>query len=113
VVNAQPVLWLNPAAFAAPAAGTYGTIGRGMIFGPGFGAVDLSVIKNIPIKERLRAQFHLDMFNMFNRTNLSGTSTTVGTSGFGKSSSTTGGTGAPGIGVGEPFNIQLALKVLW
>lgn len=113
VVNASPVLWLNPAAFAVPPAGTYGTIGRGMIFGPGFGAVDLSVIKNIPIRERLRAQFHLDMFNVFNRTNLSGTSTTVGTSGFGKASSTTGGTGAPGIGVGEPFNIQLALKVLW
>jgi hypothetical protein len=113
VVNAQPVLWLNPAAFAVPPPNTYGTIGRGMIFGPGFGAVDLSVIKNIPIKERLRAQFHLDMFNLFNRTNLSGTGTTVGTSGFGKTSSTTGGTGAPGIGVGEPFNIQLALKVLW
>ena len=113
VVNAQPVLWLNPAAFAAPPAGTYGTIGRGMIFGPGFGAVDLSLIKDIPIKERLRAQFHLDMFNIFNRTNLTGTGVVVATSGFGKAGSTTGGTGAPGIGVGEPFNIQLALKLLW
>ena len=113
VVNAQPVQWLNPAAFAVPRAGTYGTIGRGMLFGPGFGAVDVSVIKSISIKERLRAQFHLDMFNMFNRTNLAGVSATVGTSGFGRASSTTGGTGAPGIGVGEPFNIQLAMKVLW
>jgi hypothetical protein len=113
VVNAQPVLWFNPAAFAAPAAGAYGTIGRGMIFAPGFGSVDLSVIKSFSIKERARAQFHLDMFNLFNRTNLAGTSVTVGTSGFGKSTSTPGGTGAPGIGVGEPFNIQLALKILW
>ena len=113
VVNAQPVLWLNPAAFAAPPAGTFGTIGRGMIHGPGFGAVDLSILRSFAIKERLRAQFHLDMFNLFNRTNLSGTSVTVGSSGFGKTSSTTGGTGAPGIGVGEPFNIQLALKILW
>jgi hypothetical protein len=113
VVNAQPVQWLNPAAFAVPPGGTYGTIGRGMLFGPGFGAVDVSVIKNIAIRERLRAQFHLDMFNMFNRANLAGTGLTVGTSGFGRATRTNGGTGAPGIGVGEPFNIQLALKVLW
>jgi hypothetical protein len=113
VVNAQPVQWLNPAAFAAPAAGTYGTIGRGMIFGPGFAAVDLSLIKTFAIKERLRAQVHLDMFNLFNRTNLSNASGTVGSSGFGKSSGTPGGSGAPGIGVGEPFNMQIALKILW
>ena len=113
VVNAQPVQWLNPAAFAVPIPGTYGAIGRGMLFGPGFGAVDVSVIKSIPIKERLRAQFHLDMFNLFNKANLAGTGLTVGTSGFGRATRTNGGTGAPGIGVGEPFNIQLALKVLW
>jgi hypothetical protein len=113
VVNAQPVQWLNPAAFANPAAGTYGTIGRGMIFAPGFESVDLSIIKTIPIRERARIQFHADMFNLFNHTNLSGTSSTVGSSGFGKASSTPGGTGAPGIGVGEPFNMQLAVKVLW
>jgi hypothetical protein len=113
VVNAQPVQWLNPAAFAAPPAGTYGTIRRGMIYGPGFGSVDVSVIKDIPIKERLRAQFHLDIFNLFNRTNFGGPGTTVGSSSFGKLSSTTGGSGAPGIGPGEPFNMQLALKVLW
>jgi len=113
VVNAQPVQWLNPAAFALPPAGTYGTIGRGVIYGPGFGSVDLSVIKRIPIRESFRAQFNLDIFNLFNRTNLAGCSGTVGTSGFGKCSSTPGGTGAPGIGVGEPFNMQLAMKVLW
>jgi hypothetical protein len=112
-VNGASVQYLNPAAFAAPPAGTYGTIGRGMIFGPGFGSVDLSIIKNIPIKERLRAQLHLDMFNVFDRTNFGNPSTTVGSSSFGKISSTTGGSGAPGIGVGEPFNIQLALKILW
>jgi hypothetical protein len=113
VVNAQPVQWLNPAAFAAPPPGTYGTVGRGVIFGPGFASVDISLIKSIPISERLRAQFHVDMFNIFNYTNLAGTSGTVGSSGFGKASSTPGGSGAPGIGVGEPFNIQLALKIIW
>jgi hypothetical protein len=84
-----------------------------MIFGPGFGSVDLSILKPIPIKERLLAQLHLDMFNVFDRTNFGNPSTTVGSSSFGKISSTTGGSGAPGIGVGEPFNIQLALKILW
>jgi hypothetical protein len=113
VVNAGPVQWLNPAAFAAPAPGTYGTIGRGVLTGPGFAAVDVSVIKDIPIKERFRAQFHVDMFNILNRTNLSGVNLLITSSAFGRSSATTGGAGAPGIGVGEPFNVQLALKLLW
>ena len=112
-VNGAAIQYLNAAAFAAPSAGTYGTIGRGMIFGPGFAAVDLSIIKNIPIKERLRAQLHFDMFNLFNRTNFGNPSVTVGSSSFGRISSTTGGSGAPGIGVGEPFNLQLAMKILW
>ena len=39
--------------------------------GPGFGDVDLSLLKNMPIyKERVRAQFRVEMFNVFNRTNL-------------------------------------------
>jgi hypothetical protein len=114
VVKAKPVQWLNPAAFAAPAAGAYGTYRRGFVKGPGYGDFDLSFLKNIPIKERLHGQFRFEMFNLFNRTNLSGPSGTVGGSTFGQTSDTVGDAGGdPGIGPGEPFNIQVALKILW
>ena len=45
-VNAN---WLNPAAFADAAAGTFGNTGRNAYVGPGFGDVDFSVFKNTPL----------------------------------------------------------------
>jgi hypothetical protein len=84
--------------------------------GPGFGDVDLSLLKNFPIyREAVRAQFRVEMFNVFNRTNLAQPVNDLGNSGlFGQSTSTIGlSYGAPGIGSGEPYNTQLALKILF
>jgi hypothetical protein len=111
--NHQPVQWINPASFANPANGSFGTIGRNALRGPGYGDVDLSIFKNIPIKERLHAQFRVEMFNVFNRVNLAPPSGYIG-GGFGQSSDTIGDyNGAPGIGPGEPFNTQVALKLIF
>ncbi len=111
--NHQPVQWINPNSFANPPDGSFGTIGRNVIRGPGYGDVDLSVFKNIPIKERLHAQLRIEMFNLFNRVNLAPPSGYIG-GGFGQSSDTIGDySGSPGIGPGEPFNTQLALKVIF
>ncbi|MDQ2841262.1 MAG: TonB-dependent receptor [Acidobacteriota bacterium] len=109
----QPVQWINPAAFANPANGSFGNIGRNVLRGPGYGDMDLSFFKNIPIKERLHAQFRIEMFNLFNRVNLAPPNGYLG-GGFGASSDTIGDyNGAPGIGPGEPFNTQLALKLVF
>jgi outer membrane receptor protein involved in Fe transport len=115
--------YLNPSttAFVAPAYGTYGNLGRDQIFGPGFEDVDLSVLKNFPIyKERVRAQFRVEMFNIFNRVNLAQPLSNlaygypVNGGAFGQVTSTIGVSyGAPGIGSGEPYNTQLALKILF
>jgi len=108
--------YLNPNSFVVPASGTYGNLGRNQVVGPGFGDVDLSLLKNIPIyKERVRAQFRVEMFNVFNRTNLAQPLNNLGYgSAFGWSTSTIGVSyGAPGIGSGEPYNTQLALKILF
>ena len=108
--------YLNQSNFALPSAGTYGNLGRNQVTGPGFGNVDLSLIKNTPIyKERIRAQFRVDMFNVFNRTNLAQPNANLGSgSSFGASTSTIGVEyGSPGIGSGEPYNTQLALKILF
>ena len=108
--------YLNQNSFAVPAAATYGNLGRNQVIGPGFGDVDLSLLKNIPIyKERVHAQFRVEMFNIFNRVNLAQPNANMGSgSSFGASTSTIGvSIGDPGLGSGEPFNTQLALKIIF
>ena len=111
--------WLNPAAFVDAPAGTWGTTGRNAYVGPGFGDVDFSVFKNTKIGERVTTQFRVEMFNLFNRTNyappLEGNFNPSYTYDNALNLFTTIGSfnGAPGIGAGEPYNTQFALKVIF
>lgn len=110
----RSVRYFNAAAFAAPAAGTFGNIGRNALYGPGFGALDFSVFKTTAITERVSTQFRLEVFNLTNRTNWANPGTSLSsTAAFGIMTNTRNGGGAPGIGVGEPRNIQLALKFVF
>ena len=106
--------WLNPAAFALPAPGTFGNEKRNQFRGPGFADVDFSVFKNTPITERISTQFRVEMFNIFNRRNLPIPNANFNSGSFGRISDTIGDyNGATGIGAGEPFNVQLALKIIF
>jgi hypothetical protein len=110
--NKNGVTWINPAAFSSPS-GVYGDLRRNQIYGPGFSDLDLSIFKSIPITERVRAQFRIEMFNTFNRINLA---SDIGATspGSGIIADTIGDfNGAPGIGPGEAFNMQLGLKILF
>jgi Carboxypeptidase regulatory-like domain/TonB dependent receptor len=117
------VQWFNPNAFVEPPANTWGTIARNSIFGPGFADIDLSVLKstNFNIHDfPINAQFRAEMYNLFNRTNLASPACTqlcndyFNVGGFGTTGSTIGsGNFSPGIGPGEPFNVQLALKLIF
>ena len=139
-------LWVNPTAFCDPSAGdpacagsTYGNIARNRYYGPGYASVDLSVLKNIPITERVKIQLRAEMFNTLNRINLaSGVGSvavggnnspnyntcnhqlathrcsTAAADGFGMISDTIGDfNGAPGLGPGEQFNMQLVAKIIF
>jgi hypothetical protein len=79
--NAQK--WFNTAAFAQPAPYSYGNAGRNIIDGPGYGEVDLSLLKNIPLWEKKRLQFRAEFFNIINRPNFDLPNTTFGTGSFG------------------------------
>jgi len=128
--------WLNPAAFCDPSqkdpntgvpdpvCTAAGAVSRNKFPGPNFRDVDLSVIKNVPIKERISLQLRADIFNMFNRINFASGVGAVNTgctmdftthhcaSGFGTVTDTIGDfNGAPGLGPGEQFNMQLAVKL--
>jgi hypothetical protein len=59
--------WLNPAAFAQPALGTFGT-GINNILGPGLFNINASLVRQVRIKERHVIQFRAEAFNLLNHT---------------------------------------------
>jgi hypothetical protein len=111
--NTTAVQYLSKAAFALPAKGSFGNLGRNAIYGPGFGSVDFSVFKKTPITERILSEFRVEIFNIGNRTNWANPGTNFASGSFGQLTSTRNGGSAPGLGFGEPRNVQLALKLIF
>jgi hypothetical protein len=78
-------------------------------------------LKDTAISDRVTTQFRIEAFNLFNRINLGSPTFTganliiadPGSPSAGIPISSTNGSqfGLPGIGPGEPFNVQLALKI--
>ena len=74
---------LNPAAFARPAAGQLGTLGKGSVRGKPITNVDFSMAKNWRLKERYGFQFRAEFFNVFNHPNFVGFDTDIRNGTFG------------------------------
>jgi hypothetical protein len=58
--------WFNPAAFAAPANGTWGNLGRNIATGPGAFEIDSSLQKKFRVTERLSPSLRAAAFNLLN-----------------------------------------------
>ena len=106
--------YITNANFSIPS-GAYGNSRRNQVFAPGYEDVDFSVFKDGHITEKISAQFRVEMFNLFNHTNLAPFDNSLSDgSSFGQVTTTIGNyNGAPGLGPGEPFNTQLALKIIF
>jgi len=100
--NHQAIIsqYLNPAAFAANAIGTYGVLGRNTFIGPGFANLDLGIVKDFSPRERMKAQLRFEMFNSLNHTNFSL-----------PAASRTSGTFMQITSAGDPRILQLALRL--
>ncbi|MGA2720984.1 MAG: carboxypeptidase-like regulatory domain-containing protein [Bryobacteraceae bacterium] len=81
VILGSPNQWFNPNAFVLPAAGTWGTLGRGTFTGPGLADVDMSLFKNAAVAERVALQFRAEFFNALNHANFGPPNATVFSSG--------------------------------
>jgi hypothetical protein len=102
-LNANTVSrWFNPAAFAVPAAGTFGNLGRNAIIGPGMNNWDFSAQKFFALNERVKLQYRAEMFNAPNHVNFWSVATTVGAANFGQVTAAT-----------DPRTFQMALKLLF
>jgi len=64
--NPTPQEWFNTAAFAIPAAFTYGNFGRNVLRSEGTKNIDLSIFRDFPIREGTKLQFRAELFNVFN-----------------------------------------------
>ena len=113
LTGTQAVQYFNPAAFAAPASGTYGDLGRDAIYGPGFGSVDFSVFKRTPITEKIMTELRVEILNVFNQINWANPTATLSSASFGELTQTKNGQSAPGLDVGEPRTVRLALKLIF
>jgi hypothetical protein len=110
--------WFNPEAFLAPTAGTFGNAGRDSLNGPGLADADLSLAKNLPLRERLHAQFRAEYFNVLNHTNLTTPNAVVFSTGPTPAKPATAAALSPTAGVATATattsrQLQFALKFLF
>jgi len=82
-LTGDPTRHLNPAAFAVPAPGQQGTLGKGAVRGTPITNFDLSFGKNWRYRERYGFQFRAEFFNVFNHPNFVGFDTALNSGGFG------------------------------
>jgi hypothetical protein len=120
--SAPPYRVANPAAFAVPAAGTYGNAGRNILRASGLHQLDFGLHKMVKASERISVQFRAEMFNVYNHPNFaspaaSGNNLLTSGGSFGTSqqmaNASSGGLLVPLFNSGGPRSIQLALKLLF
>jgi Carboxypeptidase regulatory-like domain len=75
--------WFNTAAFATPAAFTFGNVGRNTIYGPGRQTLDLALQREFAVTENIKLQLRAEAFNALNHTNLGTPNRFVNTPQFG------------------------------
>jgi hypothetical protein len=106
IITGNPSGWFaNPNVFIAPPVGTFGTVGRNSFVGPGFEDVDLALIKNTKVTERMNVQFRADAFDLLNHPNYGQPGGTVGSLGVIQS------TRFPTGDSGSSRQLQVALKL--
>jgi hypothetical protein len=96
-----PREWFNTAAFAVPPYGHFGNAGRNILDGPGLRAVNLSIVKNTAVTERIELQFRTEFFNALNRANLNLPDNFAGSPTFGQV-----------VSAQDPRRVQFALKAV-
>jgi hypothetical protein len=104
--NAFVNQFFNTAAFVPIAnvpKGTYGNMGRNVIRGPALNNTNFTLLRDLAIREPLRAQLRGEFFNAFNQVDFSNPTNSVSSASFGRILSTA-----------QPGRvIQVALKFIW
>jgi hypothetical protein len=102
LADRTPQRWFNTQAFAMPPYGTFGDTGRNGVEGPSFRTVNVSLLKNTSLTERLTLQLRAEAFNLFDRTNFNLPDNYFGSPSFGSI-----------LSAGSPRRLQLGVKFLF
>jgi hypothetical protein len=65
----NPQQWVNTLVFSLPALYTFGNAPRNAVIGPGLQEFDLSLQKDIRVREATKLQFRAEAYNLFNHPN--------------------------------------------
>jgi hypothetical protein len=108
-VNQTISNWFNPAAFAVPANGTWGNLGRYAARGPGYWEMDTALEKKTPLTEKVSLKFRAEAFNLLNHPIFANPGANISaSSSFGVITNPLN-TGA--VGTGLPRRLQLMLRL--
>jgi hypothetical protein len=110
VILGSPNRYFNPNAFVVPPNGTYGNLGRDVFIGPGLATLDLSLLKDTQITEKLGLQFRAEFFDILNHANFNTPNLIVFTSATGAPSPTAGVITSTST---TSRQIQFGLKLIW
>jgi hypothetical protein len=97
-----PSQWFDTTVFSLPALFTFGNAPRNSVIGPGLEEFDLSLQKDIVLKEPLRLQFRAEAYNLLNHPNFNIPNRIAFTPNFGSISSAQ-----------DARQLQFALKLLF
>jgi hypothetical protein len=106
--------WLNPAAFAVPAPGSWGNLGRYAARGPGFFELDAALQKKFSVTERMAINFRAEAFNLFNSAIYANPSGKLGSDPLSPSASfgrITSLLNTDAVGTGTPREFQIAVRL--
>ncbi|MDQ2841897.1 MAG: carboxypeptidase regulatory-like domain-containing protein [Acidobacteriota bacterium] len=107
--GSTPSLWINPAAFAVPASGTWGNLGRNAFNGPPLRQIDTALSKSVSLRERATVQFRAECFNLLNRAQYRNPLTDISAgASFGKITSLAN---TSPTGSGTPRQFQFSVRV--
>jgi hypothetical protein len=99
-----PAEWFNVNAFVAPAAFTFGSVGRNSLRADGLSNLDLSLFRQFPLKsEERNLEFRAEFFNAFNFVNYGFPNSDLSSSTFGQVTNT----------ANRARQIQLGLKIIF
>ncbi len=106
--GSTPNDWVSAAAFATPASGTFGDLGRNAFRAPGISDVDFALAKDISVAERAKVRFRADVFNILNHAQYGAPNAVLGQTNFGEITTTIS---SYATGRGTPREFQLSAKV--